>query len=46
MFVHAQAARCQNSDSAMLNKCLANLILNRESVIEFLISYGKEFHNV
>ena len=30
----------------MLQRCLANLILNCESLIEFLISNGKEFHNV
>ena len=30
----------------MLQKCLANLILNCESLIEVLISNGKEFHNV
>ena len=29
---------------AMLQKCLANLLLNCVSLIEFLTSNGKEFH--
>ena len=39
---------CSLSDSVivLLQKCVANLILNCKSLIEFLISNGKEFHNV
>ena len=37
---------CSFSDSAMPQRCLANLILNCKSLIEFLISNSKEFHNV
>ena len=43
MPIRAQAAR---SDSVMLQKCLANLILNCESLIEFLISNGKELSSI
>ena len=39
MTIHTQAARL--ADSALLQKCLANLILNCKSLIEFLISNGK-----
>ena len=38
MTLRAQAARFQ--------KYFSNLILNNESLIEFLISNGKEFHYV
>ena len=38
---------CSLSDSAMLQKCLANLIVNCESLIEFLISmYEYEKRNI
>ena len=34
------------SVDTIFQKCLANLVLNCESLIEFLISNGKKFHNV
>ena len=44
-FIDWNVRSCSGCTFSEFKKCLANLILNCESLIEFLISFGKEFHN-